>query len=105
MIEAHHLVLDTGTVAGSHPFDGAVVHGRAVNIGANDVVGPLVGPSEIAGLLLDEFGVGEVAKTVHVRISLFHFHLAIIYTVARNTRGRTRFETTNGNAQSRERLG
>jgi hypothetical protein len=37
--EASNLVFDTWAVAGSRAFDGAVVHGRAMEIGADQVVG------------------------------------------------------------------
>ena len=54
--ETHHLVLDRRTVARPHPLDAAVVHRRAVQRAADDVVGALGGAGEVADDLLGMLG-------------------------------------------------
>ena len=49
--ESHDLVFHRGTVARSHAFDQTGEHGRSCGCAANDVVGALVGRSDVAGQL------------------------------------------------------
>ena len=90
--KAHHLVFDGGTVAGSRALDHAAVQGGAVQVGADDLVRPLVGVGEVAGGLLLRHAVGEEGKGVHVRVARLDLALGIVDGAPVHARGRSRLE-------------
>ena len=50
--EAHHFVLDAGTIAGSNAMNDAAVQRRAIQIGADHIVGGLVGLYALIGTIV-----------------------------------------------------
>ena len=64
--EAHHLVLDGRAVARPDAFDDAGVHRRAVQAGADDFVGALVGVGDVARHLARVLvGAAQIRKHRH----------------------------------------
>jgi hypothetical protein len=66
--KAFHLVFYGGAVARTHAIDGAGEHGRLAHVGANNVVGALIGPGDpaghLSGMLIGRTDIGENRRRV-----------------------------------------
>src|SRR5918992_1783876 len=79
----YHLVLDRGAVAGTHPLDPPTVHRRAVESGADDRMGPLIGAGDVARRLRGMLGsLPQKREHRHRRIARLAFEFAIVDSTA-----------------------
>ena len=102
--EAHDFVLDGGAVARARGMHRALVHGRAVQVPADDFVRFLGGVGQIAqGLVLRRL-VREEGKRRNRLVARLRLHAGKIDGAAVHARGRARFEAADGKTQVDERI-
>ena len=99
--KAHDFVFDGGAVARAEGvFDDARVHGRLVDVGADDVVRAFVGAGDVAGDLARVFGgIAEVGEDGQRGVARLGFHAAVIDGARVNARRRAGFHAGEGEGQ------
>ncbi len=103
--EADDLVLDGGAVARAHALDMAAIHGRAVEVRADDLVGAGVGVGDAAGDLGDDRGVAEEAQHRGVGVALLPLEPVPGDGAAVEARGRAGLEAAHGEREAVEAVG
>ena len=76
--EPNDLVLDRGTVARTHSFDPAAVHGRTIQVGFDQFVGPLVRPGYAACDLSVHSSRRQIREVLRLLVRLLRLELVPI---------------------------
>ena len=91
--------LDAGAVPGTHAGDGAVIHGAAVQVFPDDLVGLFVGIGQVADSRIVHLVAGLEGEWLHPVIAGLQLHLGEIDAAAVDPGGRAGLEPAQRKAK------
>ena len=96
--KAHHLVLDGWAIAGPGAFDLPGIHGRTVQVGADQIVAGRRGFGNMAIDLRGGYLVAHKGKWVRRHIAFLHLQIGPMDRAAVQARRRPGFQAAHGQA-------